>query len=85
MVIRRTIGGCCGGRWEEACLCTSFVGSLVHLGFNISWLSNRVGQLHDQIIIKVVLIRRLRLFRNSRSYNFAFDALSATRSRRRRN
>ena len=85
MVIRRTICSGCGRRWEEACLSTSFVGSLVHLGFDIGWLSNRVGQLDDQIIIKVVLIRRLRLLRDTRSYNFAFDALSATGSSRRRN
>ena len=59
VVIRRTICSGCGRRWEEACLSTSFVRSLVHLGFDIGWLSNRVGQLDDQIIIKVVLIRRL--------------------------
>ena len=82
MVVRRAI---CGGRrrrWEETRLSARLVRGLVHFGLHLGGLADWVGQLDDQIIIKVVLIRRLRLLCDAGANNLALDAL-ATSGRRR--
>ena len=83
MVIGGAVCSCGGCRGEEASFGTSLVGSLIHLGLHFNgWLSDRVSQLDDQIIIKVVAIWRFRLFRNTGPDDFAFGAFTSSGSRR---
>lgn len=57
MVVRGTIGGSSGRGGEEASLGSRLVGGLVHFGLDLgAWLSHGVSQLHDQVIIKVILV-----------------------------
>ena len=76
MVVRRAI---CGGRrrrWEETRLSARLVGGLVHFGFHLGGLADRVGQLDDQIIIKVVLVGRLGLLCDAGANYLTLDALT---------
>ena len=79
MIVGGAICGCSRSRWEEAGFGASLVGSLVHFGFHLGWLADRIRELHDQIIIKVVFVGRLRLLRDARPDNLTFDALPTPR------
>ena len=67
-------GRCCRGR-EEGSLGAGLVTSLVHFALDFG-LANGVIQLHDHVVVEVVLVRRLTLLRDSRTDNVALDPLS---------
>ena len=81
MVVRRAI---CGGRrrrWEETRLSARLVRGLVHFCLHLGGLADWVGQLDDQIIIKVVLIRRLGLFSDAGANYLTLDAFTPSSCR----
>ena len=77
MIIRGTISGRCRCGREKASFSSIFIRSLIHFCFNIAWFSNRISQLHHEVIVEVVFVWRLRLLRYPRSNDFTFDSLSS--------
>ena len=72
IIVRGPIGGGSCSRGEEACLGASLVGCCIHLVFDVSWLSDGICQLDNEIIIQMVFIWRLGLFSNPWSYYLSF-------------
>lgn len=77
IIVRGPIRGGCSGRREKAGLGARLVTRLVHFILDF-WLSNWVVQLHDHVVVQVVLVRRLALFRDARPYYVSFDAIGPT-------
>ena len=80
VLVWRTISRCSGCWREERSLSSGLVGRLIHFVLDISRFPDRISQLDYKVIIEVVFIGWLRLFSNSRSDDFTFDAFSPVRS-----
>ena len=77
VVVRRSICGCCCCGGEEASLGPCLVWRCIHLILDVSWLSDRVGQLYYEIIIEMVFIWGLRLFSNPWPDNLTLSSVSS--------
>ena len=78
VVVRRAVRSCCGCGGEEASLGPCLVWRCIHFVLDVSWLSDRVSQLYNEIIIQMVFIWGLWLFSNPRPDNLTFSAVSSS-------